>query len=217
MFREVKYLLAKDFKLELRQKHAINGIILYILMIDFVVFLSFQQVEIKVWNTLLWIILLFAAVNAIVKSFVQESRYRDIYYYTLASPQAVILSKMIYNLFLMVFLTFVGLAFYAMILGFPVVNTWVFLGTILLGAAGFSVTFTMVAAIASKASNSTSLMAVLSFPVFIPMLVLLLALSDLSFEPYQAAQVVKNMLILLVLDAIVVVMALVLFPYLWRD
>lgn len=217
MLSEIKYLLAKDFKLEFRQRHAISGIILYVVMIDFIVFLAFKQVEASVWNTLLWIILLFAAVNAIVKSFIQESRHRDIYYYTLASPQAVILSKMIYNTLLMLFLTFVGLGFYTLILGFPVLHGWLFICTIILGSIGFSVTFTMVAAIASRANNSTALMAVLSFPVFVPMLVLLLALSNLSFEALELNKAIKNMVILIVLDGMVVIMSLLLFPYLWRD
>ena len=209
--------MAKDFVLEWRNRSALNGIILYILMVVFIVFLSFSSVEVKVWNTLFWIILLFTSVNAIAKSFIQESRSRDIYYYTLASPQAVILAKIIYNIILMLLLSVIGLAFYSLILGFPIFHPGVFFLNVFLGAIGFSITFTMVAAIASKANNSTALMAILSFPIFIPMLMVLLNISRLSIEGFETMNLVRNITLLLAIDIVVVTLSLILFPYLWRD
>ena len=79
-------LLRKEILLEFRQRYAIGGILLYVVSTVFVVYLSFQQVKPPVWNALFWIISLFAAVNAVVKSFVQESGKRQLYYYSLASP-----------------------------------------------------------------------------------------------------------------------------------
>lgn len=215
--KEIKSLIWKDLTLEWRQRYALNGILLYILMVVFIIFLSFSTVPVEIWSTLFWIIMLFASVNAIAKSFVQESRTRDIYYYTLASPQAVIISKMIYNILLMLLLALIGISFYSLILGFPVVHPWVFLFNVVMGAVGFSITFTMVAAIASKASNNSALMAILSFPIFVPMLMILINISRMALEGYSSGALFKNFILLGAIDIIVVVLSLILFPYLWRD
>ena len=78
-----------------------SGMLLYVVSTVFVCYLSFglrrNQLTPIVWNTLFWIIILFAAVNAIAKSFSQERYGRQIYYYNLCSPQAIIMSKIIYN------------------------------------------------------------------------------------------------------------------------
>ena len=94
-------LLKKDFLLEFRQKHTFFGILLYIASTIFVVYLTMGQPEGVVWNGMFWIIQLFICVNAVAKSFMQETRGRQLYMYTIASPQAIILSKIIYNVLLM--------------------------------------------------------------------------------------------------------------------
>src|SRR6185369_8719205 len=100
LIQQVKHLFIKEFSLELRQKYAINGILLYVISTIFISYLSFKKiVNPTTWNTLFWIIMLFAAVNAASKSFIQETKGRLLYLYTIASPQAVILSKILYNAF----------------------------------------------------------------------------------------------------------------------
>jgi heme exporter protein B len=217
LLQEIKWLIYKDLKLEWRNRYAFNGIMLYILLIVFIIFLSFKKVDANTWNTLLWIILLFASVNGIAKSFIGESRNRDIYYYTLASPQAVILSKMIYNLLLMVIIAFVSLATYSVVLGFPVKYPVNYIITIFLGAIGFATTFTMVAGIASRAENNTALMTILSLPVFLPMLILILNVSQTGFKEFEPLYLWKNFALLALMDIVVAGMSLILFPYIWRD
>ena len=103
--QELKALIEKEIRLEWRQRYALNGMILYIVCTVFVCYMSFalkvKGIEPITWNTLLWIILLFTAVNSITKSFTQESSGRQLYYYTIASPQGIILSKIIYNIVLL--------------------------------------------------------------------------------------------------------------------
>lgn len=214
---EIKWLLKKDMRLEWRNRYAFNGIVLYMLLIVFIIFLSFQRVDFKLWNTLLWIILLFVSVNGIAKSFISENRNRDIYYYSIASAQSVILSKMIYNLLLMLLITAIGLAAYSFVLGFPVNHVIPYFMVIFLGTTGFSVTFTMVAGIASRAGNNPALMAILSLPIFMPMLILILNISEAGFTQVPDMQVLKNLGLLASIDLLVLGMSLILFPYIWRD
>ncbi|MGZ4158438.1 MAG: heme exporter protein CcmB, partial [Bacteroidia bacterium] len=81
---QIKYLVAKEIKQEMRNKYALGGILLYVVSTVFVSYLSFKKiVNPATWNALFWIILLFASINAIAKSFISETKGRLLYLYTL--------------------------------------------------------------------------------------------------------------------------------------
>lgn len=217
--REITALIHKDLMLELRQKYAINGILLYVFSTIFVVQLSFGRViDDTTWIALFWIILLFAAFNAVSKSFVQESSARRLYYFTLASPVSVIVSKMIYNALLMVFLGGLSLGIYALFMGMPDLGMDLFLPAFVLGCIGLATAVTMVSAIASRTGNNAALTAILGFPVVLPLLLLLIKASQLSLSrSVSDFEMLKLLLSITLIDAVVVILAVVLFPYLWRD
>ena len=217
--REITALIHKDLMLELRQKYAINGILLYVFSTIFVVQLSFGRViDDTTWIALFWIILLFAAFNAVSKSFVQESSARRLYYFTLASPVSVVVSKMIYNTLLMIFLGGLSLGIYTLFMGMPALGMALFLPAFVLGCIGLATAITMVSAIASRTGNNAALTAILGFPVVLPLLLLLIKASQLSLSRSVAdIQMLKLLLSITLIDAVVVILAIVLFPYLWRD
>jgi heme exporter protein B len=170
-----------------------------------------------VWNVLFWIIMLFAAVNAIAKSFMQENKGRLLYYYSIASPQAIILSKTIYNIFLMSLLSILALVVYLVFFNNTIGDPLFYFITVMLGSISFSTVFTMISAIASKAGNNGTLMAILSFPVVIPVILLLIGLSKNAMDGIARNLSYNNIGVLLAINVIVVTTALLLFPFLWRD
>src|SRR3546814_7710994 len=91
--KAVRSLIQKDILLEWRSKYAINGIVLYVVSTVFVCYQAFKSVDATTWSALFWIILLFASINAINKSFVQESRGRQLYYYTMADRKSTRLNS----------------------------------------------------------------------------------------------------------------------------
>ncbi len=214
-------LMRKEFLLEWRQRYALNGMLLYIVGAVFVCYLSFNarrgQLTPIVWNTLFWIILLFTAINAIAKSFVQERAGRQLYYYTLASPQQIILAKIGYNTALMLVLALLGFTVYAFVLGNPVHDISMYLLTLVLGAVGFAASLTLVSGIASKAENPATLMAVLSFPIILPLLLMLLKLSKNALDGLDRSANWDEMGVLLAIDVIVLTLSWLLFPFLWRS
>lgn len=218
LLQELTALLGKDIKLEIKQKYVINGILLYLFSTVFVTYLAFDNlITTETWNALFWIILLFVGVNGIGKSFVQESPARYIYYYTIASPHAIILSKIIYNLMLMTLLTLITFGLFLLLMGNHLVNPLLFLLTMILGSAGLSSILTMVAAIASRAGNNFSLMAILSFPVILPLLITLLKLANMALQSPGWSGTAGPLVILLTINVAVILLAYILFPYLWRD
>lgn len=211
-------LLRKDIRLEWRQKFALGGILLYVVATVFIVYTTLGQAVGKaVWAALFWVIILFASVNAIAKSFVQESSERQLYYYFLASPAAVIAAKMAYNTLLLLVVSFLALGVFSVVLGYPVLENGLFLATIFLGSIGFSIAFTFISAIAAKAQQSATLMAVLSFPVVIPILLILLRLTKIALHLMTDSAYYRDFFILLSIDVILAALVFMLFPLLWRD
>lgn len=203
--------------LEWRSKYALNSILLYVVSTVFVCYQAFRSVDGTVWNALFWIILLFASINAISKSFVQESSGRQLYYYTLVSPQAVILSKIVYNVFLMLGLSVLALTVYSVIFRNPIGDPLYYFISVILGSISFATVFTMISGISAKANSSGTLMAILGFPVIIPLLIVLIKLSKNAMDGLDRSVSLDEILVLLAINVIVVAVSLLLFPFIWRD
>jgi heme exporter protein B len=219
MVKRVYALLQKDLLLEFRQKHTFYGILLYIASTVFVIYLSFpDKPDATTWNSLFWIIQLFICVNAVAKSFLQESKGRMLYFYSIVSPVAFIISKIIYNVLLMVLMSSISLILFFFFLSNPVSNALQFTGIVILGGISISLVFTLMSAIAAKAQQNAALIAIMGFPIILPQLMLLMKLSKVAFaEVFKAGAVLQLSGLIMGLDVLVIAMAIVLFPYLWKD
>ncbi|MET3113992.1 heme exporter protein B [Pedobacter sp. CG_S7] len=217
LFKQVQHLIKKELLLEWRSKYALNGVLLYVVSTIFVCFLSLVSVVPITWNALFWIIMLFASINAVSKSFLQESKGRQLYIYTIASPIALIISKTIYNVMLMMVLTIIALCFYMLVFDYVPEDLGLYIVATLLGSLSFSTIFTMVSAISSKAGNGGMLMAILSFPVIIPVLIVLIKLTKNAIDGLDRSVSLDEIGLLLVINVLVGAVSLLLFPYLWRD
>lgn len=170
-----------------------------------------------VWNILFWLIVLFASINAVVKSFVQESGARQLYYYQLADPAMLLLAKILYNSVLLFVLSTLSFGAYSLVAGNPVKDAPLFILVLTLGSIGFSIAFTFISSIAARANNSATLMAILSFPVVLPILLTLIRLSQIALRLLQDTSYFKDIINLLAIDAILMTLTFVLFPFVWRD
>ncbi len=210
-------LIKKDLLLELRQQYTLYGILLYIASTIFVIYLSMGQPESQVWNGLFWITQLFVCINAVAKSFLQENRGRMLYFYSIAGAKDFIIAKLLFNLLLMVAMSLVSLAVFTLLLGNPINNLFKFLLITILGGAGLSLVFTFLAAIAAKAQQSAALMAIMGFPIIIPQILLLMKTSIPAFSAVIMEGWLQLVFLLTGLDVLIVALAVILFPFLWKD
>ena len=210
-------LLRKEFHVEYKEPYALTGLLLYLASVLMVVYVGLMEMQPQVWLTLYWIVALFIAINASAKSFMHEARGRWFYYYQLAHPVEVIISKIVYNTVLLVVLNLVCWLLYSLVLGSPVRNYSWLLTVIVLGSVSISILLTMMSAIASKAGNNATLMSVLSLPVLIPTMLLLVNLSMAALVEDLTVLPVGDLFILIGLDCVMLMLAYVLFPYLWKD
>jgi heme exporter protein B len=218
MIKRILVLLKKDILLEWRQQHSFYGVLLYIAATVYVLFLSIDKPGADTWNGLFWMIQLFICVNAVAKSFLQESKGRLLYFYSIASPVEFIISKLLHNIFLMVLMSIISLLLFYTFLSNPLHNSLQFLGIVLLGGTSISLVFTLMSAIAAKAQQNAALIAILGFPIILPQLLLLMRLSKAAFgEIFKEGMVFQLTGLIIVVDILVIAMATVLFPYLWKE
>lgn len=218
LMKELFFLVGKEFRMEWRQKTAFTGVLIYVVSTIFICYMSFKQIiDVSTWNALFWIIMVFAAVNGVARSFMQESRGIQLYYYTVLNPVSVIMSKLIYNTLLLMLISVVNLLVYSLFLGSNVADLPMFFVGLILGSTGLASTLTLISAIAAKANNSPSLMAILSFPILIPLLMTIIRFSKNAIDGIAWSINGNYALTLSALIAIVITLSYLLFPYLWRE
>lgn len=210
-------LLKKDVLLEIRQQYTFYGILLYVASTIFVLYLAMGQPDAAVWNGLFWMIQLFICVNAVAKSFLQESSGRMLYYYSIAGARDFIISKLIFNMLLMIVMSITSLLLFRLLMGDPLQHPWKFVGVVCLGGSSFSMVFTFLAAIAARARQNAAMIAILGFPLIIPQVLLLMRVSNTAFSDVIQGGFAEMALLLAGLDVLVVMLAIILFPFLWKD
>jgi len=214
-------LIQKEFTLELRRKAVISGIGLYLFSLIFICYLTFSlrqnSINEATWSALFWLAILFSVVNSVAKSFIGEKKGSFIYYYAIASPQSIILSKIIYNTILSLVLSLAGYLLFSIFIGNPIQDTGLFILTLVLASFGFSASLSLISGIASKASNSNILMAVLSFPVIIALLLMAIKITKNVLDGLERSASVDELLNLFAINCILTALAYMLFPYIWRS
>ncbi|MEO0731446.1 MAG: heme exporter protein CcmB [Bacteroidota bacterium] len=217
VFQQTWHLFRWELRAEWRNRLGLGSVLLYVVATTVVIYFAVREFRPMIFNALYWVVLFFGATVAGGRSFLREGGRRHYYYYTLAAPEALLLSKLLYNaliIFLIALLTW-GL------LGFFAANSFVFepayfLLALLLGAGGLAAILTFVGALAARAGGSGTLMAVLSFPLVIPLLYLLVGAGGYAVGLTQG-QEQSYLLLALAIDLLALAVGLVLFPFVWRD
>lgn len=214
--KQIWALFKKDVLLEIRQQYAFYGVLLYVGATIFVLYMAVEDPESRVWNGLFWVIQLFISINAVAKSFLQESHHRMLYYHAIASPQSFMLAKLLFNALLMLVMSSLSYLVFTLFMGNPVIKFLPFLGLVLLGGLSLSMVFTFLAAIAAKAQQNAAIMAILGFPIIIPQLIMLMKISSAALSTVGHVPTAPVVL-LAAMDLLVILLSVILFPFLWKD
>lgn len=207
--------------LELRRKSVIAGLGLYLFSLIFICYLTFNlrvnAINPMTWSALFWLVILFSVVNSVAKSFIGERKGVMIYYYSIASPQQILISKIIYNTVLCLLISLAGYALFALFIFNPVQDNLLFFIALFLGSLGFSASLSFISGIASKANNSNVLMTVLSFPVVISILLMTIRITKNAVDGIDRAASTDEIINLIAINCIAGALGYILFPYIWRS
>lgn len=209
-------LILKDFQIELRQRYILSSIFLYVISTVFIISKILQTVSPMLWNAIFWIVFMFTAVNALMKSFNQEISSRELYYYSIANPIQVIIAKMVYNFINLLLMSLLLFGAFVVFISNPISNVGLFLTAILLASLSLGVILTLVASIAAKGGNSATLMSVLSIPLTLPVLLLVIKISSAGIGIINDTGINTDISMLLAIIIILTGVSVLLFPQIWR-
>ena len=207
-----------EFLLEWRQRFAVGGLLLYAFSMVVIMGLSFAGgISPTTWNTLFWLIILFAAINVVAKSFHSDAAGRNLYLYTLAKPTAIILAKTLYNFLLLFFISSLSCLLFALISEQDISNpSWMVL-MLVVGSAALSANLSLLSAISAQADNRSILLAVLSFPLVIPILLTLIKNTRYALDPNLTDPPLDGIFLLLGIVGVLIGTSILLFPFVWRN
>lgn len=209
----------KEMLSEFRTRYAFNAIIMFSLVTLTVVSFSLgiNRPGPEVMAALFWIILFFAAASGLAQVFIREEEARTAGFLRLYAPAtAVLIGKVVFNLFLLVSMSLLLVPLFIILLDTVPQNVMLFLGGLLLGIIGLAGSTTIIAAIVSRASIKGALFAVLSFPVLLPLLVAAIEITLVSFTGGNFASAAPPLQLLLAYDVVMLTLSIMLFDFVWQ-
>jgi heme exporter protein B len=220
---EALAVMAKDLRTEFRTRVALNALGLFALTVLAAVSYTVGPYRITAEDrpfllaVLLWIVIFFAALAGLDRSFVKEEESHTAPLLRLAaSPTAVWLGKLAFNLLLIYLLMAILVPLFCILMGYQIQLVGGFVMLLVVGGYALAVITTIVAAIIARALTRGALFSVLSLPLLLPLLIFLI--QGTAGAADGTAETVSNALrAVLSMGGIMTVVSLVLFPVVWTD
>lgn len=217
---EVAAVFAKEWRCELRTKVALNTLGLFAVTTLVVASVSLGPLGVSkaqgsaLLPVLLWLILLFSVAAGLPRAFVQEEESQTATALRLsATPSALFCGKLLYSLTLVVALEALITPIYVTIMNLQVARPGLLVTALAAGGYGLAAGSTLVAAIIAQARSKGTLFSVLSFPILLPLLILVIELTRNAVLGDPAGMALAQ---LLLYDASVSIFGLMLFPVVWN-
>lgn len=117
----------------------------------------------------------------------------------------------------MLLISLLSLLLFTIMLGNPLMQTGTFIAVTATGSLSLSVVFTFLSAIAARTNQNAALMAILGFPLVIPVLMILSKLALAAIASVYVEGWWNLMLVLCSLCILVTILGIILFPFLWQE
>lgn len=217
MLNRMYHIIAKEALLEFRERYGFLSSILYLIAVTFVVFKVFGSLEGPTRVGLFWVIFLFTSINITGNSFSHQSIKRKLSYYQIYDPVEMFLSKLIYNFIKICLAGIILLGLQLLFSGEALKSPWLFAQSMLFAGAGLSVVLCLISALSSYSDNQNALVAILSLPVVIPILLLAMRISLISERFFVDTAVQKYITMMMGIDLLLLSISLIFIPLIWRS
>lgn len=211
---------AKDMRLELRTKYALNAILMFSITTLTVVSFSVGQSGLseKLLSALFWVVMFFSAMSGLAQVFIREEESGTALALKLtADPDAIYWGKLAFNLTLLVIMTAVVTPIFFIFTDAPTDNISIFLLVLAGGVLCLCGATTLVAAIIARASVKGALFAVLSFPLLLPLLLVLVKATEKVLLGVSFSGVATELQFLLAFAVVMILGSVMLFRFVWLD
>jgi len=214
-------LFQKDLHSELRTRYAVNALAMFILVTLSVILFSIGEEKISEYlaGGLLWVVVFFSAMSGLSRAFVsEEEKGTNLILQISASPNTIFLGKLLFNIILVFSMNLVIFLLYSALFdSFVLRNLGLFLVSFLIGNLGIAVSSTIIAAIIAKAGSKGTLYPVLSFPILLPLILILLELTKFSIDGDTFEDSFVELAVLLCYDVIMFIASFLLFDFIWKE
>ena len=220
---EAAAVFVKDMRSELRTRVAFNSLALFAVTTLAAVSYTIGPYGIAeadrpyLLGALLWIVIFFAAMAGLDRSFVKEEETHTAPLLRLAArPLVVWAGKLAFNVVVLAMLMVILVPLYTVLMGLQIRSPGAFVLVLVAGCFALAVTTTIVAAIVARAMTRGALFAVLSVPLMLPLLVFLIQGTRAAIEG-GTTDVVSALRAVVSLGGVMTVASLFLFPVVWHD
>jgi heme exporter protein B len=221
LLRSASAVFLKDMHSELRTRYAISALLMFVLTTISVILFSLgsEGASRDALSGMFWVVVFFAAMSGLSRTFVmEEERGTSMTLQLTASPEAVYLGKLLFNVVLSLGLNAVTVVLYALFINGFVVGTFsIFLTTVVLGSIGLAAAATIIAAIIARANTKGTLYPVLSFPIVLPLLLTVINATRLAADGAFFQEAEGEFQVLISYIVVVLVVSFMLFDYVWKD
>ena len=212
---------AKDLKLELRSRYAINMLLMFVLAALLLVLFAVGQEEMseRVQAALLWVVILFSAAVGLGRAFIAEEERGTVLLLQLNTRGSMVYAgKLLFNFLLVLGVNLVAMGAFFLLLNVEAQLPGLLLTTLVLGALGLSGATTLLAAIIARTAQQGPLLPVLLFPLLFPLLLSVVSATRnaLSTDAGWPAST-DELLTLLGFAGVVITASVLLFDYVWND
>ncbi len=213
-------ILAKDVRSEVRTRSALNAVVLFAVVTLTVVSYSLGGFGLspEVHSSLLWIILFFAAMAGLSRTFVVEAeRGTERALRLSASGPQIYLGKLLFNLALLGLLDLILIPLFQVLLPIREANWGLLFTGLALGSVALAASTTLVAAIVSQAGVKGALFTVLSFPILIPVLVAGVGSTRKAMMGNGFADAGTEIQLLVSYAGVMITLAFLLIDFVWQE
>ncbi len=220
-FRKSVAVLNKELLSEFRTRYAISAVMLFVLTtITMVVFATAGDLLTPtVAGGILWIVMFFAAMTGLSKIFVsEEERGTSLYLKMVAGSSAIFFGKLIFNILLALSLNIIAVLLFFIFIGNIEVKSLLIFGlSIGLGSLAIASSTTIISALIAKANSKNALFPVLSFPILLPVIILGIQTTVMSFEGTDFESVRNDFQMLFAYSGLMTVASYFLFDFVWKE
>ena len=220
MFRTAVTIFRKEIAVELRTKYALNTMIAFTGSALLLVLFSLRadQMEPGPRSGLIWIILLFAALSGMARSFVQErERKTDRLLRLHTSGTDLFAGKLLYNTLFLLLILLPAFFIYIRMMGMSIVEPLFFSAALFFGSTGLASVTTITSAMVAQANRKGSLFSILSIPLLTPLLLILINITKTALVHGLQDGSWNDLTALISYSGVTITMGWLLFDLMWGD
>ncbi len=220
LFKAGLAVFQKDLKLEFRSRYGFNTILAFVISSLMVLLFALGADDLppQAQSGLIWIIILFAAMAALQRSFVGEADMGTFDTLRLRfAPATVFAGKLVYNFLFTLMVSVFTLILYLFLMNIQIAVWGVMIVILFLGSLGLASVSTLLASLVAQSSQKGAIFSVLSIPLLIPLILILAKTTQAGFFGITDGGIANDLMALFGYCGVTITAGSLLFDFVWEE